>query len=354
MIPMTDSIRRLPKAELHVHTEATPLSEEFKELAVRNNIVLAEGLFTPDGKTYQYDGFHDVVTRVYDGVSQAIRTREDYADITYNYLRRCAEENTIYVEMIAWCAGARKVGLSYQDMIDGMVDGIERAKRDFGIESRINTTLLRRNFTNPEDTWSDVHDILSYPHPAIVGIDLAGGEKSGDIALYAPMIEYLIANFPRPLGVRLHAGEAAGPENVWRALSLMPPPSRLGHGVRSIESPDLVAELARRKILLEICPTSNVLAGIYPSFAAHPLRALYDAGVPICLNSDDPGLFNTSIGKEYQVAQDHFGFTDRELIQMTKNAIKGSFADAATKQTLMERVRAFEYSGSLPHHTLHL
>lgn len=328
------NILAIPKAELHVHIEGTVLPEKCRELAKKNGVAVADDIFTPDGSAYQYKGFIDLVTVVYQEMAKCLVTKDDYASVTYDYLKRCADEGTIYVELIA-CAGQRFAsGISYKDMIDGIAEGIDWAKRDWGIESRINLTFERHRFI--EAAKEDLEIFKSYPHPYIVGLDIAGGEMAGDIPEYKVLFEDIKAAYPFPLGTRMHAGEFQGPENVWDALELNP--TRIGHGVRSIQDMFLIDELKKRNVVLEVCPTSNILAEIYPSFKEHPLRRLVDAGVSVCLNSDDPGLFGNSIGQEYQVARDHFGFSDRELIQATRTAIESSFADQALKDSLLRKL----------------
>jgi adenosine deaminase len=104
-----------------------------------------------------------------------------------------------------------------------------------------------------------------------------------------------------------------------------------------------VAEIAKRGIVLEVCPTSNILAGIFPTYQDHPLRKLKDAGVRVTLNSDDPGLFNCSIGSEYEVARKEFGFSDKELLETTRTAIEAAFVDEPTRKQLLQKVDNFSF-----------
>jgi adenosine deaminase len=134
----------------------------------------------------------------------------------------------------------------------------------------------------------------------------------------------------------VHAGEHAGAESVRGALAL--PITRISHGVRATEDPALVAELAERGIVLEICPTSNVATGVYPDYAHHPLGALRDAGVRLTLASDDPPYFGATIGGEYAVARECFGIGEGELVGITRLAVEASFAQGAVKASLLGRL----------------
>jgi adenosine deaminase len=138
------------------------------------------------------------------------------------------------------------------------------------------------------------------------------------------------------LGCTIHAGEHAGPESVRAALAL--PITRMSHGVRAIEDPALVDELAERGIVLEVCPSSNVSLGLYATYEDHPLGALRDAGVRVTLGSDDPPYFGCSIGSEYAVAQQRQGFDEEQLRDVTRIAVEASFAEDAVKEDIHARL----------------
>ena len=130
-----------------------------------------------------------------------------------------------------------------------------------------------------------------------------------------------------------HAGEIAGPESIWGALRLLHA-ERIGHGVRCVEDPALVDYLREHQIPLEVCPTSNICLGVYPRYEAHPLRRLWDAGLVITVNSDDPPLFDTDLNHEYEVLVDHFGFNADELEQVSLNGLRASFLPSQEKVRL--------------------
>ena len=176
-------------------------------------------------------------------------------------------------------------------------------------------------------------EVLKNPHPYLVGFGLAGDELHFPPTLFIKTFDMLKeANFP----ITVHAGEWDGPENIRNAINLLHP-TRLGHGVRSIEDPTLVKEIIDRNIILETCPTSNIATKIYENFELHPVKKLFDAGVKITVNSDDPPFFNASIAGEYQVMA-NLGLTEKELISLTDNAINSSFCDKATKERLLTKL----------------
>ena len=177
-------------------------------------------------------------------------------------------------------------------------------------------------------------------HPYVVGFNLAGDEAGYPPAQFREAYEIAAVS---GLGCTVHAGEHAGAESVREALTL--PVSRLSHGVRAIEDPALVEEIAERGIVLEVCPTSNVATHVYASYEEHPLRKLHEAGVKCTLGSDDPPYFGCSIGGEYAAARERFGFEEGELRAFTRTAVRASFADDATKGTLLNRITASDDRG---------
>ena len=317
----------IPKAELHVHLEGTAPPELIGRVARRNGLPVPEGLLGDDER-FTYTDFLDFLA-AYDRAASVIRTGEDYRDVTYEYLRSCAEQGAIYVELTASPDHAALVGLSDAEHLDSIAQGIDDA-RAHGIEGRILISAVR-NFGVDQALRVASH-AAERPHPYVVGFSMAGDEENFPAHLFAE--PYAIAA-QAGLGCTMHAGEWAGPESVRAALEL--PITRISHGVRAIEEPALVAELARREIVLECCPTSNVVLGVYPSYAEHPLQALAAAGVRITLGSDDPPYFGASIGGEYEVAGEHLGFDEVDLKAITATAIDAAFCDDGLKAELRQR-----------------
>ena len=171
------------------------------------------------------------------------------------------------------------------------------------------------------------------PHPYVVGFSMAGDEANFPAEDYAQA--YAIAA-GAGLGCTIHAGEWAGPASVRAALTL--PVTRIDHGVRAIEDPALVAELASREIVLNCCPTSNVVLGVYGGYEDHPLPRLRAAGVRLTLGSDDPPYFGATIGGEYAVCATRMGFSEDDLRAITHTAIDAAFCDDALKAQLHARV----------------
>jgi adenosine deaminase len=318
----------VPLAELHVHLEATATPARIRALAERHGMQIPPG--TLDGDRYHWRDFLDFLA-VFDRAVQVIRTAEDYSDITRDYLLACAAEGAIYVEVTVSPDHAAAAGLPYREMVGGVAQGIDDARAQAGIESRMIATAVR-NF-GVEQAEAVAATVAAEPHPYVTGFGLAGDEAGFPPEPFARA--YALAA-DAGLGLTVHAGEWAGPESVRGALTL--PVTRIGHGVRAIEDPALVAELAEREVVLECCPTSNVALGLYPSYRDHPFAALKTAGVRVTLGSDDPPYWAASIGGEYAVASTEFGLSDPELRAITRTAIAAAFVPDPVRAALYTKV----------------
>jgi adenosine deaminase len=318
----------IPKAELHVHLEGTAPPDLIRRLAERNGMPIPDGVF--DGpQRFAYTDFLDFL-RTYDLAASVIRTGDDYRDVTYEYLAGCARDGAIYVELTCSPDHAALVGLSDEEHIDGIARGIDDARRDFGIEGRILVSAVR-NF-GVEQALRVARYAAARPHPYIVGFSMAGDEENFPAGDYAEVFAIVAG---AGLGCTVHAGEWAGADSVRAAIEL--PVTRIGHGVRAIEDPALVEELAERDLVLECCPTSNVVLGAFDSYEEHPLPRLRAAGVKVTLGSDDPPYFGASIGGEYEVCSERWGFDDQDLREITRTALEAAFCEETLKESLIRR-----------------
>ena len=326
-VPAPDTT--LPKAELHVHLEGTAPPALIRRLARRNGMTVPEGVFKTDDEFEWSDFLHFL--RTYDLAASVIRTAQDYRDVTYEYLASCAAEGALYVELIASPDHAAAVGLSDADHYAGIAQGIDDARDAHGIEARIVVAAVRNLGVEAAEAIARRH--AEDRHPYVVGFNLVGDEAAWPASLFARAYEIAAAS---GLGCTVHAGEHDGPSSIRAALEL--PITRMSHGVRAIEDTALVAELAARRIVLEVCPSSNVALRLYPSYEDHPLGALREAGVRVTLGSDDPPYFGCSIGAEYAVARERQGFEEGQLMEVTRLGVESGFAEDAVKEDLLARL----------------
>ena len=323
-------IKTLPKAELHVHIEGTITPDLARKLAQRNGIQLPDSL---DGlhDRYYWDDFNHFLNG-YDLVADCIRSGEDYEDVVYDYLSRCAAEGVVYVEFFGSQDHGEHAGLPYPVMLDHLVKAIDKAEADFGIICRIIMTCIRH--LGPERALEVVKTTVEHPHPYVVGFGIAGDEKMHHPSDFAET--FRIAR-DAGLPCTAHAGEVDGPQSIRDALEYLKV-VRIGHGVRAIEDPQLVEKLAAEAIALEVCPGSNIALKVYEKLSDHPFKRLLDAGCNLSLSSDDPPHFGTTVGQEYEMAAAEWSLDATDLRAITEMAIKASFADSQTKAKLLEKL----------------
>ncbi|RFZ88510.1 adenosine deaminase [Shinella sp. WSJ-2] len=320
--------KTIPKAELHCHIEGATSPALAVAQAKRYGIDTSS--FIKDGQ-YSWQDFTSFV-QSYDATANLFRTEEDYALLAETYLTEIAEAGAIYSELIASPDQGDAVGIGADAYMRGLAEGAERAKAKTGIETRLLVVGIRH--FGPERVVKAAEYAARRPHPLITGFNLAGEERMHRVADFTRAFD--IAR-DAGLGITIHAGELSGAFSVRDALDHVRP-SRISHGVRAIEDADLVKRLADEGTVLEVCPGSNVALSVFKDFESHPLRALHAAGVRVTLNSDDPPFFHTSLAREYEVASTVMGFSDADILGMTRTAIEAAFVDEPTRQKLLAKL----------------
>ena len=302
-----------PRAELHLHLEGSVEPETLREL---------EPSLTPEeiARELHYTDFEGFI-RAFVWVNRKIRGPADYAVIARRLFERLARQGVCYAEVTV-SAG---VILWKQQDLARVFDALAEEGSRSPVPIR---WILDATRQWGAQAAKPVFDFAAeHVRDGVVAIGLGGIEEQGPARLFADLYREA-----RDRGLRLtcHAGETAGPESVWEALEVGA--ERIGHGIRSIEDPGLLEELRRRDVPLEVCITSNVRTGSVPSLEAHPVRRLFDAGVPIILNTDDPAMFECTLEGEYALAARQFGFTEEELARVAANSLKYAFSGAASLQ----------------------
>jgi adenosine deaminase/aminodeoxyfutalosine deaminase len=303
---MADFTANLRKAELHLHLEGAIAPETLWELDPTTPLEEIRAL-------YRYSDFAGFL-RSFGAVVKRLRTPADYALATRRLLESLAAQNVAYAE-ITLAAG---VVLWKEQHFAAIYDAVREAAAGSPVEVAWILDAVRQ--FGPEHVMQVAELAAERVDHGVVAFGIGGNEEHGPAEWFSEAFA-----FARDAGLRLvaHAGEAAGPESVWAALELGA--ERIGHGVASIHDAALCAHLREHDIPLEICITSNLVTGVVRSLGEHPVRRLYDAGVPIVLNSDDPAMFACTLTGEYRLAASAFGFTERELEGLAANAFRYSF-----------------------------
>lgn len=303
---MADFLLQLPKAELHVHLEGSIEPETLHELDPATPIDEFRTL-------YQYPDF-DAFLKAFGAVGKRLRTPDDYALVTRRLLECLDAQNVRYAEIIL----AAGVVLWKEQDFAPIFDAVCEAAAGSPVEVRWILDAVRQFGIEPAMKVAEL--AAARIDRGVVAYGIGGSEERGPASWFKDVFA-----FARRAGLRLtaHAGESMGPESVWAALELGA--ERIGHGIRAIEDPVLLAHLSDRNIPLEICITSNLVTGVVKRLEDHPVRRLYDAGVPIVLNTDDPAMFRCSLVEEYRLAARAFGFTEVELHSIAANAFHFAF-----------------------------
>ncbi len=334
MTEISDFIRRLPKAELHLHLEGTILPSTLVELSARHNtspltLARAEALY----RFTDFTGFIEA----FRAVTRELIGPDDYELAAWRMMQRLAEQGVVHAEVYI------SVGVIYMwrnhdtTCFEPIFEGLERARmraeRELGLSVYWIFDAVR-HFTVPEAerVFRKAAELRGC-YPSIIGIGLGGDERlAGSKAFHALYTEAAGA------GLRLtnHAGETTGPEAIWAALAIGS--ERIGHALSAIQDSTLLQELKDRKVPVEMNPTSNVRTGVCPSFAAHPLRQCFDLGLLVTLNSDDPAFFGSDLANEYLLAHAEQEFSREDLRRLAANSFRASFLPEAEKTKWLARI----------------
>ncbi len=331
-------IAALPKVELHVHLEGSMSVATVAALSERHGVDPTR--VWPDGlpERFSFDGFPDFANQFFYGLS-LLRTGDDLVTITDDLAAAMAEQNVRHAEVTTtaythFLDRSNRPGMSWTDYRDGLNEGRRRAaERGVDISWVID---IPRDLEKP-----DQHVTIEYLEgdatpDGLVAIGLGGYEVGFPAAPYTDHFARAIA-----LGLRSvpHAGETEGADSVRSAIDDLQA-DRIGHGVRCLEDSALVAELVERGVMLEVCPTSNDLLQVIERIEDHALPSLRDAGLRVCLNTDDPGWFATDLNTELEIATEHLGVSLEDHLEMQRDALDASFATASVKASIAAELDA--------------
>ena len=326
--------RVMPKVELHVHLEGSIRPETLLALARQNEVVLPARTIEGLRDWYRFTDFRHFI-EVYLTVSSCIRTPDDVELIAREFLAGQAAQNVRYTEFTYTAfTHYHFKGLAFRDQLAALNRARAWAEAEYGVRSGIVIDIPR---TIPAEAGLVVADwAIEAMGDGVVALGLGGPEVG-----YPP--EKFIAAFEHAHAAGLpsvpHAGETVGPESVRGALDALHA-VRIGHGVRCLEDPALVAELRARQIPLEVCPTSNVCLGVAPSLEQHPLPRLLAEGLYVTINSDDPPMFDTSLADEYARLVTTFGMSVEQVERLALNAVHAALLPEAERARMADEFRA--------------
>jgi aminodeoxyfutalosine deaminase len=323
-----------PKIELHVHLEGTVRGGTLLQIARRNGTALPADSVEGLAELYEFRDFaHFIKTWVL--TTGALRTEQDFRQVVVDYAAEAAAHGAAYLEGIFSPAEPVRRGVRWDEVFTGYCDGAQQAREQHGVEVRL-TPDIPRGFPQ-ESAELTARNCVKYRGRGVVGLGLGGLEAEYPPEPYAPA--FALAR-DGGIGSVPHAGEAAGPASIRGALDALGA-DRIRHGIRAVDDPGLVRELAGRGTVLDVCPISNLRTGVVASLAAHPLPDLVAAGVRCSVSTDDPAMFGTDLTADYAAAR-QLGVSEQACYQA---GLHGALCDEQTRAALRRAGEACGWSG---------
>ena len=326
-------IAGLPKAELHVHQVGSASPRIVAQLAERHpGVVPADPEALVD--YFRFDDFAHFIS-IYLSVVRLVETAEDVRLLTYEIGRELAGQQVRYAELTVTPYLSVTPALPAEAFLEAIEDARTSAERDFDVR-------LRWIFDIPADFGGPAAEAtasiaLDHHVPGLVALGIGGSEDGFPRSMFRDQFDraraYGLHSVP-------HAGETTGPATIWDAIETLGA-ERIEHGISAAQDPDLMAYLAENDITLDICPTSNVALKVVPDLAAHPLPVLVAAGVPVSINTDDPPMFGTDLGREYAVAADLLDLDEAGVARLARAAVDAAFVDDVYRTGLRGEIDAY-------------
>jgi adenosine deaminase len=326
-------LSELPKVDLHVHLDGCIKPSTLLRLAEQqglslpstNNIDLLPFVQVNEDCTNLIEYFAK-----FDFVLPFLQTKEALEQVAYEVVEQVAEHHIKYIEVRFAPQLHRNGDMTVEETISYVIQGLRRGEENFGVKARVIAICMRNH--SLEANLEVIEAAAHFKGKGLVAVDLAGDELTYPAFLFREVFA-LASTYGIP--VTIHAGEAAGPDNIEEAV-LNLGATRIGHGVRLKENSRVLQMIREQRIPLELCPTSNIQTKAVTSWDTYPIREYFDQGILFTINTDNPGVSGTDITKEYQVIMEKFGFTLREITVLILNGVEASFLDAEEK-TILKR-----------------
>ena len=329
-------VAALPKAELHLHIEGTLEPELMFALAARNGIRLPYASVEEVRAAYRFSNLQDFLDIYYAGANALLET-QDFYDLTWAYLERAFTQNVRHAEIFFDPQTHTGRGVAFAAVVEGISRALDDAEARLGISSRLILCFLRHL---DEKAALETLDMAMHYRDRIAGTGLDSSERGNPPGKFREVFRRA-----RDAGfiAVAHAGEEGPAEYVREALDLLEV-ARIDHGNNALDDAGLVAELARRRIPLTVCPLSNVKLRVVDDIRDHPLKRMLDLGLFVTVNSDDPAYFGGYVNENYIAVAEALGLSRAELAQLARNSFEASLLDAEAKSALVAEVNAVMYT----------
>jgi adenosine deaminase len=332
MEPRKQLIRDLPKAELHIHIEGSLEPEMMFALAQRNGVELPYNNVDEIREAYQFNCLQDFLDLYYQGMS-VLQTQQDFYDLTWAYLQRCAQDHVVHTEIFFDPQGHTGRGIAFETVFEGIWSALRDGENELGISSRVIMCFLRH--LDQDDAFATLQQAEPYLD-RIAGVGLDSSEVG-----HPPSKFFAVFDQAGLMGLKrvAHAGEEGPPEYVYEAIDGLRV-DRIDHGNRSLEDELLVQRLVELKLPLTVCPQSNLRLAVVTDMSDHPIRRMLAAGLRITVNSDDPAYFGGYINDNFDALVDAVDLSADEIIKLVRNSFKSSFLDKDAQQKHLDAVQA--------------
>jgi len=321
--------KTLPKVELHLHFDC---SLSYAVVSRINPSITLEDYRNDFIAPAKCTNLVEVLSRSSNSIA-LMQTEEQLRLVTFDVFAQLQQESVVYAELRFAPLLHTKKGLSAEEVVEIVDAAVAGASLATGVEARMILCTLRH--FSAAQSMQTVKLVERFKGTRVAALDIAGDEAGFPLDVHTPAFQFAAQN---GIPYTAHAGESRGVESVWETLRVLGP-SRIGHGIHSIEDPALVEHLKKEHIHLEVCPTSNYQTNAVDTYAGHPIARLYDAGLSLSVNSDDRTLCNTNLTREYEKLHDVFGWDETHFFQCNVNAIRAAFLPGAVKQRLESKLR---------------
>ncbi|MBG9388262.1 adenosine deaminase [Caenimonas aquaedulcis] len=321
---LPELLRRMPKAELHIHIEGSLEPELIFELAQRNGVKLAYPGVEALRRAYAFTNLQSFLDIYYAGASVLLK-EQDFYDMAWAYFERAAADHVVHAELFFDPQTHTARGVAMRTVIDGLHRACEDARARLGVDGSLILCFLRH--LSEAEAFATLEEAMPF-RDKFIGVGLDSSEVGHPPEKFAGVFERC-----RELGLHLvaHAGEEGPPAYVWTALDTLHV-ERIDHGVQSVKDPALMKRLAKDRIPLTVCPLSNLKLCVFPKLEDHNLKQLLDAGIVATVNSDDPAYFGGYMNDNFLQTFAATGMDARHAYQLAANSFEASFVDEAMKK----------------------
>ena len=327
-----DFVRRLPKAELHIHIEGSFEPDLMFEIARRNGVRIPFDSVEAVRAAYEFEDLQSFLDIYYQGMGVLLEER-DFYDLTMAYLRRVHDDGVVHAEIFFDPQGHTGRGVAFETVVNGIWLALQDGEQVFGITSRLIMCFLRH--LDEDDAFRTLEQAMTY-RDRIAGVGLDSSEVG-----HPPRKFQQVFARARAAGLLsvAHAGEEGPPDYVEEALDVLRV-KRIDHGNRALESPALVERLAAEQVPLTVCPLSNLKLCVVTDLHEHPLKLMLEAGLMATINSDDPAYFGGYVLDNFTAARDALKLSADDIVTLARNSITASWASEAQKQGWLAEIDA--------------